>query len=378
MTSLHYYDKIILMYEVNVMNARKRFPMTAVGIERIKEYKEELKAKMNPDKQRVSMKQFTFLCQGSASFRRIDGIEEHMGFEQFIDVTNEQKVQIKKMLEHIYQISDVESLDKVLGQFSRYHQEYIQFTSFWNNQPLFDIKQLDEKAQSIFEYNMAYASLLKEVVGEQGFYGFITQEIVTLCRIAYACDIIDLAGFKARCYPFVTQVAKLFQNWAEYAASVICGALYYNVRNGMKEEESVKVFHLQKTLFDHLFNYDAGWKNHPWLIKKEKEFFIPKEKIYQLLQDWEGGDMCIASDRIMCDGRVCGYMYRVTPQHDWDSGWRFLAGDEDQAYLDDPDNTGLYKLNTLVNYDPEIQPYLYEEYGSVFARKEDLLFHKIK
>ena len=350
--------------------------MTMVGIPRIKEYKEELLSKMAKDKQRVSLKEFTFLCQGSASFRRIDGIDQHMGFKDFISLNDEQKAQVKAMLKRIYKISDVDTLDKVIGEFSRYHQEYIQFMSFWKNEPLFDINELNEKAKSIFEYNMTYASLFRDLVQDKGFYGFVVQEIVTLCRMAYACDMLDLGGFKTRCYPFVTNVAKIFEDWADYAISVICGALYYNVRNGMKEEEAVKVFHLQKTIIDVLF--ESGWQNYPWLVKKEKEFFLPKERIYQLLHDWEGGDMCIASDRIMCDGRVCGYMYRVEPQHDWDSGWRFLAGDEDADYLDDPDNSGLYKLNTVVNYDPDIQPYLNDEYGSVFARKEDLLFHKIK
>ena len=366
------------MYEVNNMDVNKLFPMSKVGVQRIKEYKDELLSIMAKDKQRVSLKQFTFLCQGSASYRRIDGVDQHMGFEDFMELNDEQKGQVKVMLERIYHIQDVASLDKVIGQFSRYHQEYIQFTSFWNGEPLFDVNELDGKAKSIFEYNMAYASLFRDLVKEQGFYGFVVQEIVTLCRIAYACGMLDIAGFKTRCYPFVTKVAKIFDNWAEYAISVICGALYYNVRNGVKEEESVRIFHLQKSILDTLANAEVGWQKTPWLMKKEKEFYLPKEKIYQLLHDWEGGDMCIASDRIMCDGRVCGYMYRVKPEHDWDSGWRFLAGDEDADYLDDPDNSGLYKLNTVVNYDPEIQPYLNDEYGSVFARKEDLLFHKIK
>lgn len=358
------------------MNTKNNFPVTKAGIKKIKDYIKEIKSKTSLEKHRVTMKQFAFLCQGSASYRRIDGIQEHMGFEEFIQLDDTQKAQVKEMLKRVYQIQDVQSLDKVLSQFSRYHQEYIQFTSFWENKPLFDINELNENARAIFEYNMEYAKLLSEIVQDHGFYAFVTQEIITLCRVAYACDLLDLAGFKARCYPFATKSAQLFKNWSEYAASLICGALYYNVRNGVKEEESIRIFHLQKSIIDHLV--EGAWKDSPWLIKKEKEYFLPKERIYQLLQDWEGGEMCIASDRIMCDGRVCGYMYRVQPEHDWDSGWRFLAGDEDAAYLEDPENSGLYKLNTVVNYDPEIQPYLYEEYGSVFARKEDLLFHKIK
>lgn len=31
-----------------------------------------------------------------------------------------------------------------------------------------------------------------------------------------------------------------------------------------------------------------------------------------------------------------GYCYRETPETNIDSGWRFLYGDEDEEYLDDP------------------------------------------
>lgn len=360
------------------MDASKVFPMTNVGIKRIEEYKQELLELLPAKRTRVSLHKFTFLVQGSASYRRVDGVDAHMGFEDFITLSADNQAKAKAMLERIYKITDVESLDQVLGSFSRYHQEYIQFTSFWEGKPMFDINELDEKSRHVFEHSMLYASLFKDLVKEKGFYAFGVQEIVTLCRIALACGLLDEAGFKARCYPFVARTAELYENWAEFAISMICGAMYYNVRCGAKEEDSVKVFHLQKSLIDDLMNQESGWKHSPWLLKKEKTYYLPKEKIYQLLHDWEGGEMCIASDRIMCDGRVCGYMYRVKPEHDWDSGWRFLAGDEDQEYLNDPDNTGIYKLNTLCNYDPEIQPYLQDEYGSVYARKEDLLFHKIK
>ena len=35
--------------------------------------------------------------------------------------------------------------------------------------------------------------------------------------------------------------------------------------------------------------------------------------------------------------RACkvGYCYREKPDGDWDSGWRFTAGDESEEYMDD-------------------------------------------
>lgn len=86
-----------------------------------------------------------------------------------------------------------------------------------------------------------------------------------------------------------------------------------------------------------------------------KKFVIPKDQLRSLLPALGS---CFATDRIMVDGRKVGYMYREPPDHDGDSGWRFLAGDESQDYLDDASHTGLYTVNTVANYDPDIIPYV--------------------
>jgi hypothetical protein len=77
---------------------------------------------------------------------------------------------------------------------------------------------------------------------------------------------------------------------------------------------------------------------------------------------------CIASDRITVDGSRVGYMYRGVPNNALDSGWRFLAGDETEEYMADSKRHAVYDLNTIVNYDPDILPFLDAEEGSEFER----------
>ena len=86
-----------------------------------------------------------------------------------------------------------------------------------------------------------------------------------------------------------------------------------------------------------------------------KKFAIPKEKIRSLVSSIGGG---LATDKIMVEGRKIGYMYREATRKPEDSGWRFFAGDEDQAYINDLKHTGVYAVNTVANYDPDIIPYL--------------------
>ena len=107
-----------------------------------------------------------------------------------------------------------------------------------------------------------------------------------------------------------------------------------------------------------------------------KRFAIPVEDLKELYQG-EGPQGCVASDRILVDGARVGYCCRVTPDagdETWDSGWRFIAGDESDAYMDDPDRSGIYALNTLCNYDPDIIPLLDSEPGTAWSRGEDGVF----
>ena len=110
--------------------------------------------------------------------------------------------------------------------------------------------------------------------------------------------------------------------------------------------------------------------------RPEKQFAIPQEALEPLYQG-EGPQGCIATDRITVDGRPVGYCYREQPDEedrDWDSGWRFLAGDEGEGYLDDPDRSGVYALNTICNYDRDIIPLLDSEPGTAWSRGEDGVF----
>jgi hypothetical protein len=99
-----------------------------------------------------------------------------------------------------------------------------------------------------------------------------------------------------------------------------------------------------------------------------KSFRLSPEQIEPLAP---GLGSCIASDRITVDGLPVGFMYREEPEGDTDSGWRFMAGDEDEAYMEDPDRFGLYDLNTLANYDPDIVPLLDAPLDSAYERSPE-------
>lgn len=109
--------------------------------------------------------------------------------------------------------------------------------------------------------------------------------------------------------------------------------------------------------------------------KKSKDFI--KIEVKNLI-DWHGGngEGCFVSDMITKEGYKVGYMYREIPDDSVpDSGWRFLAGNEDEQYTDNPDNLHIFAINTVCNYDPDIIPYLSAEYGNAFIRTSNDSFN---
>ena len=116
--------------------------------------------------------------------------------------------------------------------------------------------------------------------------------------------------------------------------------------------------------------YEASGRN--------RNYHVKAEDVKDLLPDWEGADGCIATNRITVEGCKVGYCYREKPDGGWDSGWRFTAGDESEAYMDDPNNAGIYKLNTICNDDPDIIPLLNTPAPCAFERDENGVFQQIK
>jgi hypothetical protein len=98
----------------------------------------------------------------------------------------------------------------------------------------------------------------------------------------------------------------------------------------------------------------------------KKHFALRADQIKPLAKN-RGG--CFATDMITVEGRKVGYMYREEPRNDRDSGWVFTAGQESQSYMNDADNHGIYDVNTIANYDPDIIAFLDAPAGAAFERE---------
>ena len=144
--------------------------------------------------------------------------------------------------------------------------------------------------------------------------------------------------------------------------------LEYDLSEMMDDEESHEMARDVEALRKEL--YEAAGRN--------RDFHVKAEGMKNLLPDWEEASGCIATNRITVEGCKVGYCYREKTDGDWDSGWRFTAGDESDEYMDDPNNAGIYGLNTICNDDPDIIPLLHTPAPCAFERDEHGVFQQIK
>ncbi len=144
--------------------------------------------------------------------------------------------------------------------------------------------------------------------------------------------------------------------------------LSYDLHEMMDDEEIQEMARDVEALRKEL--YAAAGRN--------PDYHVKAEDMKNLLPDWNEANGCIATNRITVESRKVGYCYREEPDGDWDSGWRFTAGDESEAYMDDPNNAGIYKLNTICNDDPDIIPLLHTPAPCAFERDENGVFQQIK
>ena len=151
-------------------------------------------------------------------------------------------------------------------------------------------------------------------------------------------------------------------------ADFVHAPLEYDLSEMMGEDEITDMAYQVEMLRKEL--YEVSGRN--------RNYHVKAEDVKRLLPDWEGADGCIATNRITVEGCKVGYCYREEPDGGWDSGWRFTAGDESEAYMDDPNNAGIYKLNTICNDDPDIIPLLNTPAPCAFERDENGVFQQIK
>ena len=193
--------------------------------------------------------------------------------------------------------------------------------------------------------------------------------ILLECSVSGSVNLQDLDEYNTPIRRIrITATPEEHEAMDKALADFVHAPLEYDISEMMGEDEITDMASQVEMLRKEL--YEASGRN--------RNYHVKAEDVKDLLPDWKGADGCIATNRITVEGCKVGYCYREEPDGGWDSGWRFTAGDESDEYMDDPNNAGIYKLNTICNDDPDIIPLLNTPAPCAFERDENGVFQQIK
>ncbi len=193
--------------------------------------------------------------------------------------------------------------------------------------------------------------------------------ILLECSVSGSVNLQDLDEYNAPARHIrITATPEEHDAMNKALADFAQNPLEYDLSEMMDNEEIQEMARDVEALRKEL--YEAAGRN--------RDYHVKAEDVKPLLSDWKGADGCIATNRITVEGCKVGYCYQEKPDGDWDSGWRFTAGDESEEYMDDPNNAGIYKLNTICNDDPDIIALLHTPAPCAFERDGNGMFQQIK
>ena len=327
---------------------------------------------------------FPPLLAGVPALRKVPGLAtlEDAGEEYFTSIpyclSREDQEKTREHLEQVYGITDRDSMLQFCRNELWIHPEYLDFESFWEDRPNFSWAELNPSAQEIFQRLSDFARQFQPFVGRRGFLAWDISETLGQLRAACACGLISPEEYRQLAQPWAEQAAA-FHSWDEYAVGLVCGAAYWAFRMGGDHgaEDAAAYLELNLRLVRQLLNSKHAWAGRMWYrAPGGKAYKLSPPEMRELLGNWQGPDGCLATDHITVLGKKVGYCYREKPDGQYpDSGWRFFSGEESDAYANDVEHVGVYTLNTICNYDPDIIPLLTAPFGTAYARGEDGMFH---
>ncbi|MGP1442217.1 MAG: DUF2185 domain-containing protein [Anaerovoracaceae bacterium] len=282
----------------------------------------------------------------------------------------------KKVSENLtenFRITETNSANRAIGNicFRGTQWQFVQFERADDPEFSVELEKLSSKGKDVFNKSKEFALLCRDITGANGFVAWDFALGTDIIRECVLCDYFDEPTAFMMIEDLTKVLLKAFDNWVDYAVSFITGGTYSAYKNSnfdLHEAKQSFDYMLENTKRLFLDENCNVWKRYAWY--KSKEYFptLNKDDLKALVKSEQA---CFVSDRISLDGAKPCYVYREKPFKNFpDSGWRFFAGDESREFCADPENSNIFKLNVIANFDESIIPLLDSEINTAFIRKD--------
>ncbi len=221
-----------------------------------------------PKRKPCGRDEFFSLLAGIAALRKTPGIPgpDNLPLTALPRCASpEDEAACRAHLERVFGITDKDSLLDFCQQEILCNRQYLDFVAFWEGRPPFALEELNKEAREFFKAARDFSAQFYPIVGHRGYLAWDISECMGHLRNGYACGLLSRKEFDELAEYWLIQ-AQSFKNWVEFAASLVCGELYWDFRHGTKLPELDKGMQLWMRLVSILLDNDAAWGSGMWYV----------------------------------------------------------------------------------------------------------------
>ncbi|MDR0983559.1 MAG: DUF2185 domain-containing protein [Ruminococcus sp.] len=280
----------------------------------------------------------------------------------------------KKMLKEFDNITNYEEAVNRLEYIKRFGTAYMYY-QFLKKKGAVEGEPLDPETLSpeqVAHYNTVMEfceDYMYPIIGNNQLYAYDVVEGLRIINQTYEAGYFSEQVAAEFSDDFVKQALHSYISWEDYAVHFICGgALAYFSNQEQNEENARLQFDTLYRISELLFFGDNTefWLVSSWPLVKS---YFENLRIYPNI--YPKDNLCIVSNEVSQQNKKIGWMFREKTEIPNDSGWRIFSGDEDNEYIDNPDNLHTFELNILCNYDTDIVEILGSPVGTAYHRDEN-------
>lgn len=229
----------------------------------VQEYEEHI-----PEQKPCGRDEFIALLAGVAALRKTPGIPgpNQISFTTLPKcASSEDEAACRAHLERIFGITDKKSMLEFCQKEILCNRQYLDFVAFWEGHPPFGLEELNEGVREFFKGARDFSAQFYHIVGHRGYLAWDISECMGHLRNGYACGLIKRNEFDDLAEYWLNQT-HIFNNWVDFAASLVCGELYWDFRNGTKMPELNEGLDLYRKLVSILLDNDTAWGSGMWYV----------------------------------------------------------------------------------------------------------------
>lgn len=225
-----------------------------------------------PEQKPCGRDEFIALLTGIAALRKTPGIPRpnQISFTTLPQCeSSEDAAACRAHLKQVFGITDKKSMLEFCQQEIQCNRQYMDFVAFWEGHPPFRLEELDKGARKFFKGARDFSAQFYHIVGHRGYLAWDISECMGHLRNGYACGLIQRNEFDDLAEYWLNQT-HVFTNWVEFAASLVCGELYWDFRSGSKLPELNEGLNLYRKLVSILLDNDTAWGSGAWYVPPHK------------------------------------------------------------------------------------------------------------